>query len=166
MESHSTGREGFKRRKVTHIKGKIAPFLREISVVQRQLWLRHNVPGITPAQAYDQARKEFYEQRLQEDVERRVAKEEATSTGAYFGPSVLDIGMALEDKEYEKWKVWAQNEVDALAQKNAAMYSDGIANEATAIDADDGEYNAAIEEVSDQIPAQGQSALGGALVHP
>ena len=136
------------------------------SVVQRQMWLRHNVPGITPAQAYDQARKEFYELRLQEDVERRVAKEEATSTGAYFGPSALDVGMQLEDREYEKWRVWAQKEVDTLQQKNAAMYTGGPQNDAAEIDADEGEYNAAVEEVSDQIPAAGQNALGGAMIHP
>lgn len=136
-----------------------------ISVVQRQLWLRHNVAGITPAQAYDQARKEFYDLRLQEEVERRVAKEEAMSTGAYFGPSVLDIGMQLEDKEYENWKAWAQKEVELLEQRNAAMYIGGIQTEA-AIDAAEGEYEAALEEVSDEIPAQGQSAFGGAMVHP
>ena len=138
--------------------------LRNPSVVQRQLWLRHNMPGITPAQAYDQARKEFYELRLQEDVERRVAKEEATSTGAYFGPSALDIGMDLEDKEYERWKEWAQKEVEILEQKNAAMYTGGIQNEP--VGAPEGEYDAAVEEVSDQIPAQGQSATGDALLHP
>lgn len=133
--------------------------------MQRQLWLRHNVDGITPAQAYDQARKEFYDLRLQEEVERRVAKEEAISTGAYFGPSVLDIGMQLEDKEYENWKAWAQKEVEMLEQRNAAMYTGGVQTEA-AMDADEGEYEAAHEEVSDQVPAQRQSALGGAMVHP
>lgn len=136
------------------------------SVVQRQLWLRRNVPGISSAQAYDQARKEFYELRLQEDVERRVAKEEATSTGAYFGPSLLDIGMELEDKEHEKWKRWAQGEIQLREQKNDAMYTGGFDNEAAALDADEGEFNAAAEEVSDQIPAQGQTALGGAAIHP
>ena len=151
---------------MSSIRRDIESSLRDSSVVQRQLWLRHNVLGISPAQAYDQARKEFYELRLQEEVDRRVAKEEATSTGASFGPSALDIGMDLEDKEYENWKLWAQNEVDALAQKRTAMYSGNAADEAAAVDADEGEYNAALEEVSDQIPAQGQSALGGALIHP
>ena len=136
------------------------------SVVQRQLWLRQNVPGITAAQAYDHARKEFYDLRLQEDVERRVAEEEAMSTGAYFGLSALDVGMELEDKEYEKWKAWAEKEVETQEQKNAAMYSGGVEDEAMAVGADDAEYNAAVEEVSDHIPGQGQNALGGAMVHP
>ena len=136
------------------------------SVVQRQLWLRHNVSGITSAQAYDQARKELYDQRLQEDVERRVAKEEAMSTGAYFGKSALDIGMELEDKEYEKWKEWATKEVTVQEQKKAAMYTGVAESKESALDSNPAEYEAALEEVSDQIPAQGQSALGGAMVRP
>ena len=137
------------------------------SVVQRQLWLRHHVPGITSAQAYDQARKEFYDLRLQEDVERRVAKEEATSTGAYFGKSALDIGMELEDQEYEKWKGWATKEVALAEQRQAAMYTGGVESEEMGgLDSNPAEYEAALEEVSDQIPASGQSALGGAMIRP
>ena len=124
------------------------------------------MPGITRAQAYDQARKEFYDLRLQEDVERRVAKEEAMSTGAYFGKSALEIGMELEDKEYEKWKVWATKEAALAEQRQAAMYTGGEENEEMALDSDPAELEAAVEEVSDQIPAQGQSALGGAMIRP
>ena len=124
------------------------------------------MPGITPAQAYDQARKEFYDLRLQEDVERRVVKEEAMSTGAYFGKSALDIGMELEDKEYEKWKVWATNAAALAEQREAAMYTGGEENEEMALDSDPAELEAAVEEISDQIPAQGQSALGGAMIRP
>lgn len=81
------------------------------------------------------------------------------STGAYFGPSVLDIGMQLEDKEYEIWKAWAQKAVELLEQRNAAMYTGGVEAEAAvdtdegeaeaAVDTDGGEYDAAREEVSD-----------------
>ena len=136
------------------------------SVIQRQLWLRHNEPQITPGQAYDRARKEFYDLRLQEDVERRIAREEAISTGAYFGPSKLDIGMELEDQEYERWKLWAQKEVEQIEQRKAAMYHGGDMNEDMALEANEAEHDAALEEVSDQIPAQGQSAQGGAMLHP
>lgn len=124
------------------------------------------MPGLKAAQAYDQARKEFYDLRLQEDVERRVAKEEAMSTGAYFGKSVLDIGMELEDQEYERWKEWATKEVALAEQRQAAMYTGSVENGEMALDSDAAEYEAAVEEVSDQIPAQGQSALGGAMVRP
>lgn len=124
------------------------------------------MPEITSAQAYDQARKEFYDLRLQEDVERRVAKEEAMSTGAYFGKSALGIGMELEDKEYEKWKEWATQEVALAEQKQAAMYTGGVESAELGVDSNPAEYEAALEEVSDQVPAQGQSALGGAMVRP
>ena len=134
------------------------------SAVQRQLWLQYNVPGITSAQAYDEARKEFYELRLQEDVERRVAKEEALSTGAYFGKSTLEIGMELEDKEYERWKTWATKEAAIAEQRQAAMYTGTVESGDIAVDSDLGEYQA--EEVSDQVPAHGQDALGGAMIRP
>ena len=81
--------------------------LARISVVQRQLWLLNNVPDISKSAAYDIARREFYRLRLQEDIERRVAAEEAQATGATFGPSILEIGMELENRQYNRWKEWA-----------------------------------------------------------
>lgn len=93
------------------------------SVIQRQLWLLQNIPHMTSSRAYDQARQEFYAIRHQEDVERRVAKEEALSTGAYFGKSVLEIGMELEDKIYEDWKAWATEEITVIEQQRNAAYT-------------------------------------------
>ena len=82
------------------------------------------------AQAYDVARKEFYDLRQEEEVERRVAKEEALSVGAYFGKSVLEVGMELEDKTYESWKEWATKEVEAIERQRDAAYTGvGTANE-------------------------------------
>lgn len=78
---------------------------------------------MTSAKAYDQARHEFYAIRHQEDVERRVAKEEALATGAYFGKSMLEIGMELEDKTYESWREWAQKEVEVIEQQRSAQYT-------------------------------------------
>lgn len=89
------------------------------SVIQRQLWLIRNHPELTRAQVYDQARKEFYELRLQEEVRRQVAKEEAMATGAYFGKSLIDIGMDLEDQEYGRWREWAERQI-VLAEQRAA----------------------------------------------
>lgn len=91
------------------------------SVVQRQLWLLNNVPDITKTAAYDIARREFYKLRLQEDIERRVAAEEAEATGANFGPSYLEIGMDLENQQYEKWKAWAKTEAQIFDQRAAAL---------------------------------------------
>ncbi|KAB8239805.1 mitochondrial ribosomal small subunit component [Aspergillus alliaceus] len=91
------------------------------SVVQRQLWLLNNVPDMTKSAAYDIARREFYRLRLQEDIERRVAAEEAEATGATFGPTRLEIGMNLENQEYDRWKVWAKSEAQIQEQRAAAF---------------------------------------------
>ena len=64
-------------------------------VVQRQLHLLQTVPDITVSKAYDKARKEFYDLRRQEDIQRRIAAEEAEASGASFGPSILQWGMQI-----------------------------------------------------------------------
>ncbi len=92
------------------------------SVVQRQMWLMQH-EGLDEAQAYDKARKEFYFYRHREDVERRVAKEEALVTGAYFGKGPIEIGMELENQQWEDWKVWALKEVEKQKQQAVAAYS-------------------------------------------
>lgn len=90
-------------------------------MVQRQLWLLNNVPDMTKSAAYDIARREFYKIRLQEDIERRVAAEEAEATGANFGLSYLDIGMELENQQYEKWKAWAKTEALVFDQRSVSL---------------------------------------------
>ena len=136
-----------------------------VSVIQRQMWLQDNVHYRAPARAYDQARKEFYKVRLQEDIQRRVAKEEALATGAYFNKSTLDIGMELEDKQYEEWKAWAIKEVNDAEQRRNAMYT-GQDNEAMDLSPDDPETEAGLNEIGDVLPAKGQSAYGGAAAIP
>lgn len=143
------------------------------SVIQRQMFLLHGNPEkgqrpdpkMTPARAYDQARKEFYEMRLQQDIERRVAKEEAMATGAYFGKSTLQIGMELEDKIFEEWKAWASAKVIQQEQRRAAMYT-GVDNETAALPEGEQEMEAALGEVDSTVPAQGQEARGGAAFVP
>lgn len=81
---------------------------------------------MTKDQAYDKARKEFYKLRHQEDVERRIAREEAQMYGAYFGKTTLQVGMELEDKQFENWKRWASEEtVKMELMKNQAYTSFG-----------------------------------------
>jgi len=79
--------------------------------------------GYRKAQAYDQARKEFYELRHQEEVEQHVAREEALSTGAVFGMSAIEVGMELENKSFENWKAYAQQQVILQEQARSAAYS-------------------------------------------
>lgn len=122
------------------------------SVIQRQMWLQDNVPNISKAQAYDRARKEFYKLRLQEDIQRRVAKEEALATGAYFHKSTLEVGMELEDKQYEEWKAWAIKEIQEAEQRQNAMYT-GQADESEDLSADDPETEAGFEEADNVLPA-------------
>ncbi|KAI0395000.1 mitochondrial ribosomal protein [Xylariaceae sp. FL0594] len=92
------------------------------SVVQRQLWMMHNLEGMTEAKAYDIVRHEFYRLRQLEEVERRVAKEEAMKVGAYFFKSALQIGMELEDKEFEGWKRATGKKMDDLKRESDAAY--------------------------------------------
>ncbi|KAL2073218.1 hypothetical protein VTL71DRAFT_10542 [Oculimacula yallundae] len=93
------------------------------SVIQRQLWLINNNAGMSSNQAYDVARKEFYALRHEEEVERRVQREEAEWSGAYFGKGPIEIGMELEDKSYESWKAWAESEVQQMAIQRDAAYT-------------------------------------------
>ncbi|EHK99158.1 putative 37S ribosomal protein S25, mitochondrial [Glarea lozoyensis 74030] len=74
-------------------------------------------------EAYDIARKEFYALRHEEEVERRVAKEEALWTGAHFGKGALDVGMGLEDKTYDEWLEWAKTNVADQAMTREAAYT-------------------------------------------
>jgi small subunit ribosomal protein S23 len=82
---------------------------------------------MTREEAYNIARQEFYAIRHAEDVERMVAKEEALSTGAYFGKSTLEVGMELEDKAYESWKGWAIKETEAIEQQKQAGHRNMVA---------------------------------------
>ncbi|ERF74632.1 37S ribosomal protein S25 [Endocarpon pusillum Z07020] len=91
------------------------------SVVQRQLYLLHNVPDIKESQAYDMARKEFYAHRLREEIERRVAAEEAEAVGADFGPSINQRSIELENKTYDEWARWSRQTVLENMQKSAAF---------------------------------------------
>jgi hypothetical protein len=123
-------------------------------------------PAYTKAGAYDKARKEFYDVRHTQEIERRVAREEALWTGAEFGPSPLDIGMQLEDQKYEEWRGWAEKEIMAIKQLS------GSSGNARDLDApldpeDDADVSAGLDEVEASVPGskRGQGAKGGAFVH-
>ncbi|PGH27496.1 hypothetical protein AJ80_00737 [Polytolypa hystricis UAMH7299] len=100
------------------------------SVVQRQLHLLNTTPDISKAAAYDIARREFYQHRLQQDVERKIAQEEAKATGAYFGLDANTVGMELENQVYDRFKVWAEKEAQ-FEQQRAAAFAGVTAPEAT-----------------------------------
>jgi small subunit ribosomal protein S23 len=87
------------------------------------MWLMEN-SGLTKNAAYDQARKEFYALRQEEEIERRVAREEARHVGAYFGKTRLEVSMDIEDQEYERWKAWAAIQVEARANTTSEITFD------------------------------------------
>lgn len=91
------------------------------SVVQRQLYLLHSVPDVTESQAYDMARKEFYAHRLREDIERRVAVEEAEAVGADFGKSLNQKSVEIEDAMFADWEKWSRQTILENMQKSAAF---------------------------------------------
>ncbi|KAK4171893.1 mitochondrial ribosomal protein S25 [Triangularia setosa] len=95
------------------------------SVVQRQLWLME-VAGMPKKKAYDVARKEFYKLRRFEETEARIAQEEARAYGAYFGKTVNQVGMELEDKEYSAWLKWAGEEIEGQEMERQAAYANDI----------------------------------------
>lgn len=84
------------------------------------------VKGLSKQRAYDIARKEFYKLRQQEEIERRIAAEEARMYGAYFGKTNMQVGMELEDAMYDKWKKWATNQIDKLESQRTAAYSNVV----------------------------------------
>ena len=60
--------------------------------------------------------------------------------GAYFGKTRLQIGMQLEDEEFEKWKTWAEDQNARIeAQRSQAYSSHGQAEIEAAIPEIDGE---------------------------
>ncbi|KAH8880057.1 mitochondrial ribosomal protein [Thozetella sp. PMI_491] len=91
-------------------------------VIQRQLWLMEN-KGLSKEQAYDAARREFYRLRHEEEVERRIAQEEARMVGAYFGKNTTQVGMELEDKAHERWKLAALRDITKAEAMRSGAYS-------------------------------------------
>lgn len=129
-------------------------------------------------QAYDQARKEFYRQRHDDEVEVRVAREEAHATGAYFGLSQNEIGMQIENRTFDQWRTWAEGQVVLMEQAKSAAYSGGAggaggAGGSTTKDdgaesVEGGQSNAIVEGLQRSISGSqsGQKAFGGAATRP
>ncbi|KAF2461287.1 mitochondrial ribosomal protein S25-domain-containing protein [Lineolata rhizophorae] len=117
------------------------------SVVQRQIWLMRHA-GLSKALAYDTARKEFYAVRHKEDVQRRVAREEALHVGAYFGLGALQVGMQLEDAAWDEAREWAAKEVQLARQLGAAASTTA---QVTSAGVESGDLEAVAEEEGAQL---------------
>jgi small subunit ribosomal protein S23 len=79
--------------------------------------------------AYDKARKEFYQLRMDQDVERQVAKEEALHYDAYFDIGEIERSVAKESEAFEDWKVWAIAEVEKDRQMESGALAGVVAIE-------------------------------------
>jgi small subunit ribosomal protein S23 len=108
--------------------------------------------------AYDQARKEFYAERLQQEVEMRVAKEEALATSAYFGKSRVQISGELEDHNYEAWRRKANEDFVALEQKRASAISSSAPSAEAETPADEPEVT---QEAVDTLNEESENKQGG-----
>jgi small subunit ribosomal protein S23 len=108
------------------------------SVVQYQMWLRRK-NGWPRAKAYDYARHEFYRLRQEEEIEKRVAQEEAKYVGAYFGQTRVDVSHGLEDREFENWKIWAGKETERQEQNRNGDIEDFGLEEEPEVDIEDTE---------------------------
>lgn len=84
--------------------------------------------------------------------------------GAYFGKGPLEIGMELEDQKFEDWREWATKEAALVKQQQTSI---GPIDE-NDLSEDDPSTQAGLDEIADSVPGSksGQTALGGAPVHP
>lgn len=107
------------------------------------MWLMEDNPDLTEQAAYDLARKEFYNLRMQEDVERRVAAEEALMVGSRFGKSYLELGIEMEEKALETWRDSATADILRRRQRSSFAVSEFV---------DEVEEQAAVEETAVVVP--------------
>lgn len=125
-----------------------------LSVIQRQQWLLENNLEMTEREAYDAARKEFYRLRLQEDIKRRIAAEEAMAVGARFGKSYIEVGLEVEGKVLADWRTKAAVDLALRKHRRNAAYTSTSAEEDEAIAATAAAAVAApTEEAGDPVAA-------------
>lgn len=98
------------------------------SVIQYQLHLLRTT-SLTKTEIYDLARKQFYQIRLEEDIQRRIATEEALSTGAVFDKHYMDIIFEREGKVLQDWRTKAAQDLAIRKHRRNAAYSSTAAAE-------------------------------------
>lgn len=100
------------------------------SVVQRTIWLLQDSKATdTPKtlfEAYDQARFEFYQLRMAQEMESAVAKEELQMYGAIYASSNIEWGLKKEQEFIDVWvKVGEERTKVREASKNKTSASVG-----------------------------------------
>ena len=99
------------------------------SVIQYQLHLIETYPNLSTSAAYDIARKEFYAVRLEQDIQKRVAAEEALSVGAIFDTPYFDIMFEREGQVLREWRNKASQDLAIRKHRRNAAYSSTAAAE-------------------------------------
>ena len=123
--------------------------------------------SLTKSQAYDLARRQLYTHRHFEDIERRIAREEALHTGAYFQPGPNALAAPLEDAKFDAWREWAARRVASLSNMRMAGYSgseveDGPeGGESSVVEESEGEIEEGQQEV--EAPKSGRDAIAEAV---
>lgn len=105
------------------------------SVVQRTLWLlkdgNQQAKSKTLFEAYDQARFEFYQLRMAEEMNLVVSKEESQMFGAQFASTNLQWGIKKEQDVIDRWaKIGERRTKIKEASRNKASASAGITSNA------------------------------------
>lgn len=100
------------------------------SVVQRTLWLlqdsKQKGQQKTLFEAYDQARFEFYQLRMAQEMESAVAKEELTMFGAIYASTNVEWGLKKEQEFIDVWvKVGEERTKVREASRNKTSASVG-----------------------------------------
>lgn len=84
------------------------------SVVQRTLWLMKNESNLTPFEAYDKARFEFYKLRMSEEMESHVAKEESSMYGGIIGSTNVNWNLSKEQEYIDIWTQIAEERTQVM----------------------------------------------------
>ncbi|AOA62112.1 37S ribosomal protein S25, mitochondrial [Komagataella phaffii CBS 7435] len=90
------------------------------NVVQRTLYLVQN-ENLSILEAYDKARFEYYQVKMQLEAEDSISKEEATMYGAQFKESALEYGFQKEQEVIDQWKEEAEQQTELLQNKAAGV---------------------------------------------
>ncbi|KAL6948733.1 hypothetical protein ACO0QE_001206 [Hanseniaspora vineae] len=88
------------------------------SVIQRTLYLV-NTEGTNLSEAYELAKFEFYQLRIEEEFENQIAREEAELQGALFRESAVEFGFNEEQKYIKYWKKKAIEKTELLQAQSS-----------------------------------------------
>lgn len=110
---------------------RLAQFTKKLdgeSVVQRALYLVNN-DSKSLLEAYEQAKYEYYQLKIQQETETAVAREQGEMFGAVYAATHNSRGVAEEDRAIQEWKADAARHTEVLRAKRS---DNGSASEAEA----------------------------------